>query len=556
MSPGQDDESVLRDWLSVLRRQKWILLLPVVVVPLIALVASHGRQHLYQASADVLVNQQNPTAAALNLNTNIATPPDRYAATQASLARLGTVVQMAVNAANVPHRTAAGLLANSSVSANLNVDLLKFSVTDPIPAVARRLANAYAKQFTVWRRQLDTAALSTAVADARRKLKAIEAAGNSGSPLFLRLSSRERDLEELQTLQAAGSSAVVVGSAGGTSLVQPKTRRDLLLGMIVGLALGVVLAFLRESLDTRVRSADELRARLGVPLLGQVSRPDRRAARAQQLVTLSEPAGSGTESFRILMNNLEISQLQHRAGSIVVTSTTRDEGKSTTAANLAVILARSGRHVVLLDLDLRRPSIARLFGLGDRPGLTSVAGGARLGDVLKVVDVHPDGATPDAGVLEVVTVGAAPLDPGGFLLSSFVSDALADLARRCDVLLIDTPPVLAVGDAMTVAAHADALILVAGVNQVRRATVDETRRVLEACPTPKLGVIATAGEAADRGTRIRGLRAALRRAIDRFAALREPGRKNENVEDEGARGEAAAISANRPRQRVSDASRF
>jgi polysaccharide biosynthesis transport protein len=546
--PGED--SVLRDRLSVVSRQKWILLLPVVVVPRIALVASHGQQHLYQASADVLINQENPTAAALNLNTNVATPPDRYAATQASLARVGTVAQMAVNAANVPHRTAAGLLAHSSVTADPNVDLLTFSVTDPIPAVAKRLANVYAKQFTVYRRQLDTAALSTAVADARRKLKAIVAAGNSGSPLFLRLSSRERDLQELQTLQAAGSSAVVVGSADSTSLVQPKTRRNLLLGIIAGLALGGALAFLRESLDSRVRSADELRARLGVPLLGQVPKPDRRVAQAQQLVTLSQPAGPGTESFRILKNNLEISQLQHRAGSIVVTSTTRDEGKSTTAANLAVILARSGRHVILLDLDLRSPSIARLFGLGDRLGLTSVAGGARLGDALNVVDVHPDGATLDAGVLEVVTVGSAPPDPGGFLLSSFVSDALADLARRCDVLLIDTPPVLAVGDAMTVATHADALILVAGVNQVRRATVDETRRVLEACPTAKLGVIAT-GEAADRGRRFRGLRTALRRAIDRFAALREPGTKNENVEGEGAAG-AAAISAKRPQQRVSD----
>jgi tyrosine-protein kinase len=548
--PGE--ESVLRDRLSVLGRQKWLLLLPVVVVPLIALVASHGQQRLYQASADVLVNQENPTAAALNLNTTLATPPDRYAATQASLARVGIVAQMAVNAANVPHRTAAGLLANSSVTADPNVDLLRFSVTDPIPAAARRLANVYAEQFTVYRRQLDTAALATAVADARRKLRAIVAAGNSGSPLFLRLSSRERDLEELQTLQAAGSSAVVVGSAGSTSLVQPKMRRNILLGIIVGLALGVALAYLRESLDTRVRSADELRARLGVPLLGQVPRPDRRVAQSQELVTLSEPAGPGTESFRILKNNLEISQLQHRAGSIVVTSTTRNEGKSTTAANLAVILARSGRHVVLIDLDLRRPSIARLFGLGDRPGFTSVAGGARLGDVLNVVDVHPDGATPDAGVLEVVTVGTAAPDPGGFLLSSFVSDALADLARRCDVLLVDTPPVLAVGDAMTVATHADALILVAGVNQVRRATVDETRRVLEACPTPKLGVIATAGEATDRGTRLRGLRDALRRAIDRFGAFPEPGRKNESVEDEGARGGVTGISPNRPRQRVSD----
>lgn len=553
MSPGWDDESVLRDWLSVLRRQKWIVLLPVIVVPLIALVLSHRQQHLYQASADVLVNQENPTAAALNLNTQVPTPPDRYAATQASLARVRTVAQMAVHEADLPHRSAAALLASSSVSVNPNADLLMFSVTDPIPAVAVKLVNAYAKQFTVYRRQLDTSALSVAVADARRKLKAIVASGNSGSPLFIRLTARERDLEELQTLQAAGSSAVVVGSAGGASLVQPRTRRNVILGVLVGLALGLALAFLRESLDTRVRSVDELRARLGMPLLGQVPKPDRRVTQAQQLVTLSKPAGPGTESFRILKNNLEISQLQHRAGSIVVTSTTRDEDKSATAANLAVILARSGRHVILLDLDLRSPSIARLFGLGDRPGLTSVAGGPRLGDALNVVDVHADGATPDAGVLEVVTVGHPPPDPGGFLLSSFVPDALAALARRCDVLLIDTPPVLAVGDAMTVATHADALILVAGVNQVRRATLDETRRVLEACPTPVLGVIATGGEASDRGTRRRGLSTSPKRAFHRSAALLKPRKKNKDLEGGSAREGAAAIAAQRRQQRVSDA---
>lgn len=550
MSEPLGEEPVLRDRLNVLARQKWIVLLPVIVVPLIALVASHRQQHLYQASADVLVNQENPTAAALNLNTQVPTPPDRYAATQASLARVGTVAEMAVEAADVPQRTAGGLLAHSSVSADPNVDLLTFSVTDPIPAVARTLANAYAKQFTVYRRQLDTAALATAVSDARRKLKAIEAAGNSGSPLFLRLSSRERDLEELQTLQAAGSSAVVVGPAGGTSLVQPKTRRNLLLGIIVGLALGVAVAFLRESLDTRVRSADELRARLGLPLLGQVPKLDR-VAQAQRLVTLSEPAGPGTESFRILKNNLEISQLQNHAGSIVLTSATRDEGKSTTAANLAVILARSGRHVILLDLDLRSPSIARLFGLGDRPDLRSVAEGVRLGDALNVVDVHPDGATPGGGMLEVVTVVRPPPDPGGFLLSSFVSDALAELARRCDVLLIDTPPVLAVGDAMTVATRADAVILVAGVNQVHRATLDEARRVLEACPAAKLGVVATGGKGWDRG-RLRGFRTGRRPPSNWFAPRGEPRTTSEGAESEGAREGVTPISAKRARQRVSD----
>ena len=302
MSERWDDESVLRDWLSVLGRQKWIVLLAVVTVPLIAFAASSSQQRLYQSSADVLVNEQNPTAAALNLTTSVGSPPDRYAATQARLARVGTVAQMAVKAADLPDRTAAGLLANSSVSVNPNVDLLTFSVTDHIPSVAERLADVYARQFTLYRKRLDTVALSAAIFDARRKLESLAASGKGGSEIYRRLAARERDLADLQTLQAAGSSAVVVGPASNASLVQPKTRRNVILGVLVGLALGIALAFLRKSLDTRVHSADELTARLGVPLLGQVPRPDRRLAQARQLATLSEPTGPSAEAFRILKN--------------------------------------------------------------------------------------------------------------------------------------------------------------------------------------------------------------------------------------------------------------
>ena len=112
--------------------------------------------------------------------------------------------------------------------------------------------------------------------------------------------------------------------------------------------------------------------------------------------------------------------------------------------------------------------------------------------------MHPEPTVADAGMLEVVRVGVPPPDPGEFLSSGFVRDALAKLAARCDVLLIDTPPLLAVGDAMTIATRADALVLVAGLNQVRRASLAETRRVLEACPALKLGFIATGSNGSDR----------------------------------------------------------
>jgi capsular exopolysaccharide synthesis family protein len=513
----------------MLGRQKWIALISITLVPLLAFAVSHRQQRLYEASTQVLVNEQNPTVAALNLNSSVASPPDRYAATQASLARVGEVAQLAVKGAGLPNYPPAALLANSSVSASPTADVLTFSVTDPTPAVATKLANSYATQFTIYRRRLDTASLSGAIAKVHRKLNAMVASGDRRSLLYLRLATNARDLEALQTLQSVGSSAVVVGAASNASLVQPKTRRNVILGLLVGVAVGIALTFLRESLDTRVRSADELRHLLGLPLLGEVPGGYGRQARTHRLATLFEPTGSDAEAFKTLRTSLDISQSRQPVSSIVITSTGRAEGKSTTAANLAVVLARSGRRVILLDLDLRRPMIASLFGFDDRAGITSVASGAQVDDVLNVVDIRSSRPAAEAGRLDVLTAGPRLPDPGEFLTSEFLPGALKALARRCDILLIDTPPLLTVGDAVAVARRADALILVARVNQVRRATLVDARRVLESCRARKLGVIATGGNS---GNRLLGFGTALIRRLGQY-----PGRKSgvhEQPQSEGA----------------------
>ena len=489
------------------------MLLAVTVAPLVAFAASHSQQRLYQASATVLLSDQNATAAeALNLSAAPPSTPDRYAATQANLARVGAVAESAVTVSRLPHRTPAALLENSSVSANPTDDLMTFSVADPAPRIAKRLANAYAAAFARFRHRLDTAALSAALRGTRRKLDEIVASGGGGSALFRRVEATQRDLEDLQTLQAAALSAKLVGHADSASLVQPQTKRNVVLGVIAGLALGIALAFLREALDTRVRSAEELRELLGVPLLGQVPKPADPHAPKEQLVTLSDRSGASTEAFGILKANLEISQLEHHAGSIAITTAVGDG--SATAANLAVILARSGRRVILADLNLGRPTIAGLFGVCERPGLTDIAIGVQPVNALTRVDVQPDRPSSAAGTLDVLTVGHSPPDPGEFMQSNAVTEALEVLETRCDVLLIATPPLLAAGEAMTIASHADALILVAGVGRVRREALVETRRVLERCPTFTLGVIATGCKATRRGNQGWRSGSATRRARD------------------------------------------
>jgi polysaccharide biosynthesis transport protein len=505
LTERRDDGSVLRDWFSLLRRQRLIVLTALVVVPLVAFTVSRRQQHLYQASATVLVNEQNPVAQALNRAPALTTPPDRHAATQAKLARVGTVAAMAVKEAGVPNRTASELLANSSVSADATADLLRFSVTDPVPSAATKLATAYAMQFTQYRHKLDNAVLAAAIADTRRKLDAHVVSGGLGSPMYRQLSAIERDLEELQALQPASSGAAVVDTAGGASLVRPRTKRNIMLGVIVGLALGIALALIREALDTRVRSADELPALLGMPLLGRVPLSNRHRAQSRRLAALSEPKGSSTDAFRMLAQRLGALQQEHCARSIVITSPCDGEEKSVTAANLAVTLAQSGRHVTLVDLDLRDPRIERLFGLRARVGFSDLAKGVDLTGALTVVDL------PGArrGILEILTSGHPPHDPGGFLLSDDVPEALGMLESRCDALLIDSPPAPAVGDAATIAGYTDAVILVAALNRMRRETLIETRRMLDGCRAQELGVIATGGSPTEPGGYLQRARSAL-----------------------------------------------
>jgi polysaccharide biosynthesis transport protein len=516
MDSRWDDGTAFRDWFRVLKRERRIVLTAVVVVPIIAAVVSLHQAHEYQASARVLVNQQGAAAGLLGL-TGSTTPPDRYAATQADLAKSGQVARLAVKTAHVPGRSAPGLLAATTVSADPLADLLTITVTDREPRAAEHLATAYANAFVIYQRNLGRSALTTALTQVRNQLAALSS-DQLGSPLALRLRANERDLEVLQALNLSGGSAVVVGPAANAALTQPKTVRNVVLGVMLGAVLGIALAFMREALDTRLRTVEELRDQLMLPLLGHLRRPASGLQRNHRLATIWEPESAGAEAFRMLRNNLAPTLRELGAASLMVTSAVRGEGRSTTAANLAVVLARSGRHVILVDMDVRRPSQHRLFALGDRPGLSELAlEEIDVDDALCRIDIDtrprdavseitaqplPGGgdhsgngtrarAATVRGRLNVLTAGQMLTDPGEFLSGRAVARALKMLGDRCDLLLLDAPPLLAAGDAVTIAELADGLLLVTRLGFVQREKMPDLRRALEACRAHKLGFVAT-----------------------------------------------------------------
>jgi Mrp family chromosome partitioning ATPase/capsular polysaccharide biosynthesis protein len=500
-------ESTIRDYVRLLLRRKWIVLAVVVLVPTAAVFFSLRQPSLYRASAQVLLKQGNLAATLSGIqDTSVYLDPNRVAQTQIELASTPTVAARVLKSAGVNDRSPGALLASVRISPEPNADILDFSVSDHDPALAVRLANAYAREYTVFRRQLDTASLNNALTDVTRRITELKAAGQTSYARSL--VSKEQQLRTLKAIE--DSNAVVARPADGTVKVQPTPKRYGVLGLALGVMLGIGLALIWDALDTRIRSADEIAQRLGLPLLARLPAPTKQIQKIDGLVMLEHPTSVEAEAFRVLRTNLDFVNVERNARSIMITSALEEEGKSTTVANLAIALARTGRRVVLVDLDLRRPYLDRFFKLDGRPGVTNVVlGHATLEEATTRVAVpvveqsgnagyEGNGHSPVGGFLDVLPSGPIPPDAGEFVGTGAVAHILRELSHRYDVVLIDTPPILHVGDALTLASEVDALILVTRLPTVRRPILKELKRVLENCPGVKLG-FALAGAQLEEG---------------------------------------------------------
>lgn len=496
--------STLRDYLQVVRRRKVAIALAVILVPLAALAVSLNETPQYQGSAEVLLsNQDLGNQLTGTQDASVYTPADRRAQTQAVLARVPAVAERAIRASGA-QMSAGALLASSAVDAGANADILTFNVTNRDPALAARLASAYARAYVSYRLAVDTAPIESALAEVNAQIAQLQTKGS----LYNSLVDKATELKTLAALKTAN--ADVVQLAQGATQTAPRTLRNIALGLVLGIFLGIGLAFLREALDTRIRSGEVVGDQLHLPLLARLPAPPRNVRSENHLVMIDEPQGVNAEAFRMLRTNIEFASLGKEARTLMVTSATEQEGKSTTIANLGVALARAGQHVVLVDLDLRRPFVDRFFGLQGRPGLTQVAiGAAQLKDAIVRVPVLEDDATllpgtngsgghgrsrTTIGALDVLPSGPTPPDPGEFVGLARLSEILEHLRNHCDVVLVDAPPLFHVGDALTLSARVDAVLVIANVAKLRRPMLSELKRQLDTMPAEKLGFILTGAE--------------------------------------------------------------
>ena len=267
--------------------------------------------------------------------------------------------------------------------------------------------------------------------------------------------------------------------------VKPQKKKNLLLGLLVGLMFGVGAAFFVDYLDDTVKDEEEAKRALGWPLLAMIpvieSAGSEQSSRSSRLIVKHKPKSSVAEAFRGLRTAIHFSSLRREAKVVMITSSFPGEGKSTIAANLAVTIAQAGNRVILVDCDLRRPSMNTLFEHPRTPGVTEVlAGDVALADALHTTDIEN---------IFLLTAGTIPPNPAELLCSDSMRDLLAGLRESYDMVIIDAPPVIPVTDAPLLSSLTDMVVIVLESGRIPAKAAQRMKELLQSVQAPVAGFV-------------------------------------------------------------------
>ncbi len=307
-------------------------------------------------------------------------------------------------------------------------------------------------------------------------------------------------LEETKIQEAAQAKNVHIIDEAIEPLipVKPKKKLNLLLGIILGLGLGVGLTFMIEYFDNTVKSPEELE-HIGFNILSSIPRIEMDKVKKKlerkyekmgqyegkiieaRLITHLDPKSPVSEAYRTLRTNLQFSRIEHEIKTILITSAGPKEGKSTTAANLAIAVAQTGKQVVLIDADLRRPVLHSIFGLAKDDGLTNY--------LMETIPYENLLKNTFMDNLKIITSGALPPNPSELLASNKMKETLTLLSKDFDMVIIDSPPVIAVTDAAIISTKVDGTILVISSGQTNRDAVMRSKSLLDSVDCKLLGTL-------------------------------------------------------------------
>jgi non-specific protein-tyrosine kinase len=484
------------DYVTILRRRKWAVGLVTLAVAGTALGFSLVQTPVYESHARVLLE---PSQSIFETTPNSGIDAARVQTEIQVIASNGVKALVRERIGYTPH-VRASVLGTTAV--------IDVAVESADPKRAARAATTYAQAYIDYRRQQavngllaatkelqqQVAALDKQVADAEARAVAASPpkAGTPRTPspeeeaLARQRAAIQEKLDQVSvdTALKNGGATLVASATVPSSPIRPTTLRNVLLGLAVGLVLGAGFAFVIDQLDDSIKSKEDLdRLAGGLPVLGVIPRAPGWKNRAEpRVVAQLEPSSPTAEAYRTLRTSIQFFGVDRKMRTILITSPTAGDGKTTTLSNLAVVLARAGQRVAVVSCDLRRPRVHEFFGVSGAVGFTSVL----LGDAPLSAALHE---VPGEDRLRLIPSGPLPPNPSELLSSRRAAEVINALESQCDAVLLDCPPVLPVTDAAVLSTRADGVLLVATAGATTGKQLSRAVELLRQVDAPLVGVV-------------------------------------------------------------------
>jgi tyrosine-protein kinase len=490
--------------LAVIRRSLPLLIISVVLAAGFAYVASNLATKIYQSRATLIIGQ---SLSAMNPDYGQLQVSQRLATTYASIATTRPILDRVAAQLGLDEGEAGSLADRVHADAPSDNTLLYVIAQDSDPAQAMAIANAVAAELIAVSPAVQGQQLQfqeSIAADLKATQEQIGASQTRVEELTSNLDRTPAEDAELSTLEgrlvtlratystllsfSAGSSAnllsVIDPAVAPGSPESPKPLLNVLIAAVIALLLTAVIVFIADALDDKVKDPEAVRESTKLSTLGTIGRmkSDRNQREIYRLAAVLYPRSSVTEAYRTLRTNIEFASVDSPIKTLLITSSVPGEGKTVTAANLAVVFAQAGKRVLLVDADLRKPGVHLVFDLPNEHGLTSL---------LRSDDVNVDRVvqSTEQANLRILTTGPLPPNPAELLGSKRMRTVLDRLMIAHDLVIFDSPPLQAVTDAAIVSAFFDGTLFVIDAGRSRRRTVHLGREALDRAGATVLGAV-------------------------------------------------------------------
>lgn len=495
----------LRQYLSIFRKWLWLIVVVAVVAGGASYYATSLQARLYQASAKIMIGQSFQD---LNPNTGDMATSSALAETYIQLIKTSNVLQGVIDELGL--KMGVGEIRGKVSAISIpRTQIVELRATDTDPKRAALIANALANQLSlqgpasadsdlVKTRAFaneQIADLQTKIVDSQNQISQQEEALKTTTSAR-EITDKRAEIERLRaqvgqwqaqytsfvnflTPRAPNTISMLEPAEAPGAPFSPNLGLNVGLAVAIGILLAAAIAFLTEYFDDTFKSKEDVTRNLGISTLGEIG--NLRAIKGDKLVAANEPRSASAEAYRVLRTNISFSSVDRAIKTILVTSPSPSEGKSITAANLAAVMAQAGYNTILLDCDLRKPSQHRVFNMSNEVGLTNA--------LLAPTNTHSFIRPTRVENLRILTSGPLPPNPAELLGSKSMGMLLEMLGNESDIMVIDSPPVLAVADAAILSRVADGAFMVIDSGHTRREAAQRAKETLENAGARLLGVV-------------------------------------------------------------------